>query len=95
MLPYLIKDVLQLVLRQCRALRVLNCSQVFGHSHSVLLAYWLHSLFGELLSHLRIIAKIRLCANDEAWYPGALMVHLREPFLPDVLERCRGLGLKA
>ena len=95
MLPYLIEDVLQLILRQCRALDVFNGSQVFGHSFSVFLANWLHPLFSQLLSDLRIITQIRLRADNEARYPGAMMVHLGEPFLPHVLERGWGCHAEA
>ena len=84
--PYLIEDVLQLVLRQCRALHVFNGPQVFGHSLSVFLTYWLHPLFSELLSHLRIIPKIRLGAHYEAWHPWTMVMHLRKPLLPNILE---------
>ena len=85
-LPYLIEDILQLVLRQCRALHVLDCSQVLRHTFSVLFAYWLHALFGQLFPYLWVIAKIGLRTNYEARYSRAVVMNFWEPFLSDVFE---------
>lgn len=85
-LPYLIKDILQLVLRQCRAFHVFDRSQVLGHTLSVLFAYRLHALFGQLFPYLWVIAKIGLRTNDEARYPRTMVMNFWEPFLSNVLE---------
>ena len=86
-IAYLIEDILQLVLRQRRAFHILDCSQVFRHTLSVLFAYWLHALFGQLLPYLRVIAKIGLRTHYEARYSWAMVMNLWEPLLSNVLER--------
>lgn len=40
----LVKDVLELVLGQGRALDVFDSSELLSHAVTVLLAHWLHSL---------------------------------------------------
>ena len=86
---YLIKDVFKFVLRQGRALNVLDGAQIFSHTLTVLLTHRLHSLFCQLLSHLRVITKIRLSTDDQAGNTRAVMMNLRKPFLANVLKRSR------
>ena len=84
---YLIEDILELVLRQRRALDVFDCPELLGHPLAVLLANRLHLLLGQLFPHTRVIAQIRLCADDQARHARAVVVDLREPFLAHVFER--------
>lgn len=93
--PYLIENIFQLVLRQCRAFHVLDCSQVFCHTFSVFFTYWLHALFGQLFPYLWVIAKIGLRTNYEAGYSRAMVVNFWEPFLTNVLERRWGCDTEA
>ena len=94
-IPYLIEDILQLVLRQRRALHILDRSQVFRHTFSVLFTYWLHALFGQLFPYLRVIAKIGLRTHYEARYSWAVVMNFWEPFLSNVLERRWGCDAEA
>jgi hypothetical protein len=82
----LVEDILQLVLRQRRALHVLDCSEFLRHALAVFLPNGLHLRLRQLLAHLRVVAEIGLCADDQAGDAGAVVVHFGEPFLADVLE---------
>ena len=92
---YLIENILQLVLRQRRALHVLDCSQIFGHALSVLFAYWLHPLFGQFFPYLWVLTQIGLRTNNEARYSRAMMMDFREPFLSNVLKGRGGCDTEA
>lgn len=83
---YLVKNILELVLRQSRALDVLNRTQLLCHAVAVFLTDGLHLLSGKLLPNARVVAQISLCTDDETGDTGAMVMHFREPFLPDVLE---------
>lgn len=82
----LIKHILQLKLRQSRALDVLDGAQVLGHALAVLFPHRLHLLLAKLLSHLRIVTQIRLGADDQTGHAGAVVVDLGEPLFSDVLK---------
>lgn len=84
---YLVKDILQFVLRQGRALHVLDRAELLGHPISILLTDWLHFLPGKLLTDTGVIAQIGLGADDETGDAGAVVVDFGEPFFPDVFER--------
>ena len=83
---HLIKNIFQLVLRQRRALDILDRPQLLGHPLPILSANRVHTLLQQLFLHLWIIAEIGLGADDEARYPRAMMVDFGEPFLADVLK---------
>lgn len=83
---YLVENVFELVLRQGTALDVLNRAQVLRHPLTILLPYRLHLLLRQLLPYAGVIPQIDLCPDDEAGDAGAVVVHLGEPFLPDVLK---------
>jgi hypothetical protein len=82
----LIEDILQLVLRQRRALHVLDRTKFLRHALAVLLPNGLHLRLRQLLAHLRVVTEIGLCADDQAGDAGAVVVDFGEPFLADVLE---------
>lgn len=84
--PYLVENILQLELRESRALNVLDSAKVLGHTLAILFPHRLHLLLAELLAHLRIIAQICLGANNEARHAGAVVVDLGEPLFSHVLE---------
>jgi hypothetical protein len=86
---YFIEHILQLELRESRALHVLDSAKVLGHALAIFFPHRLHLLLAKLLAHLRIVAQICLSANNEARYAGAVMVDLGEPFFSDVLETGR------
>jgi hypothetical protein len=86
---YLIKHVLQLELRQSRALHVLDSAKVLGHTLAVFFPHRLHLLLAKLIAHLLVLAQICLSANNEARDTRAVVVDLREPLFPYVLETCR------
>jgi hypothetical protein len=85
-LEYLIKHVLQLVLRQCAALHILDSSQLLGHPLSVLFSNWCHLLLHKLLPDTLIISQIGLRADNQAWDAWAVVMNFREPLLSDVFE---------
>lgn len=89
-LAYLVKDILQLVLRQSRALHIFNCTKLLGHPVTVLLANGLHLLASELLPNTGVVAQIGLGADNEAGHTGAVVVYLGEPLFPYVFEGGRG-----
>jgi len=87
--PHLIEHILQLELRQSRALNILDSAKILGHALAIFSPYRLHLLLAKLLAHLRIVTQIGLSANNETRYARAMVVDLREPFFPDVLETGR------
>jgi hypothetical protein len=86
-ISYLVKDVLQLVLRQSRTFDVLDGAELLSHAVTVLLADGLHLLAGQLVADVGVVAQISLGADDQAGDTGAVVVDFGEPFLADVLER--------
>jgi len=83
---YLIEHILQLELRESRALNILDSAKVLGHTLAILFPHRLHLLLAKLLAHLRVIAQICLGANNEARHAGAVVVDLGEPLFSHVLE---------
>lgn len=86
---YLVKHILQLELRECRALHVLDSAKVLGHALAVFFPHRLHLLLAKLLTDLRVVAQIGLGANNETRHARAVVVDLGEPLFPHVLETCR------
>lgn len=85
---YLIKHILELVLRQGTTLDVLHRAQLFSHPLTILLPHRLHLLLGQLVLDTRIVSQIDLCTNNKAGNTRAMVVNLWEPLLADVFERC-------
>ena len=83
---YLIKNILQLKLRQCTALDVLDSSEILGHAFTILSSNWLHFLLGQLFSNAGILTQIDLGTDNQARHAGAVVMHLGEPFFADVFE---------
>lgn len=83
---YLIKHVLELVLRQSRALDVLDRTEFACHSLAVLALYWRHSLLCQLIFYGVVLPQIHLCTHNQAWHPRTVVMHLGEPLFTDVLE---------
>lgn len=83
---YLVKNILELVLSQGRALDIFNRSQLLGHAISVFFANGRHLLTGKLFAYGGIVAKIGLRADDEARDTGAVVVDFGKPLFADVLE---------
>lgn len=86
-LAYLIKDILELVLRQRRALDVLDGTELSRHSLAVFLLYRGHPLLRQLVFYCVVFPQIYLCTDDEARHAWAVVVYFGKPFLADVLER--------
>lgn len=84
---HLVENVLQALLRQSRALNVLDGAQLAGQ----LLALLSHNRPllrpRELLHDAGIVAQIDLGSNDQAGHAGAVVVNFREPFFFDVFKR--------
>ena len=92
---YLVENVLQLVLCQGAALHILDGAEFLCHPLAVLLPYRRHLLLGQLVAHARVVPQIYLGADYEAGHTGAVVVDLREPLLPYVLERGRRCDAEA
>jgi hypothetical protein len=88
-IPYLIKHILELILRQGRALDVLDGAELLGHALARLSRYGPHLLPGKLLDDMGVVAQVDLRADDEARHARAVVVHFWEPLLAHVLERRR------
>jgi hypothetical protein len=83
---HLVKYILQLVLGQGAALDVADGAELLGHLLTVLLPHGAHLLLAQLLPHAGVVPQIRLRAHDQARHAGAVVMHLREPLFPHVLE---------
>ena len=83
---HLIKYVFELVLRQGRALHILDGIQLPRHPLTVLFPDRLHLLLAQLISYARVVSQIGLCTNDQTRNPGAVVVDFGKPLLSDVLE---------
>jgi hypothetical protein len=94
---YLVKDVLESLLGQGRALDVLDGTELSGHSFTVLSLDGLHLLLTELAEDgvLLVVAlllrwaQIELGTDNQARDTGAVVVDFGEPLLADVLEGSR------
>jgi hypothetical protein len=87
---YLVKHILELVLRQRTAFDVFNRAEVLRHTLAVLSADRGHLLLSKLLSDTGVISQIDLSTDNQAGDAWAVVVDLGEPFLADVFERRRG-----
>lgn len=87
---YLVKHILQLVLCQGTTLDVLDGAQLLCHPLAIFLPHRLHLLLRQLVLDAGIISQIDLRADYETGDAGTVVVYLGEPFLANVLERCRG-----
>ena len=96
-MTYLVKDVLESLLGQGRALDVLDSTELSGHSLTVLSLNWLHLLFTKLAENgvLLVVAlllrwaQIELGTDNQARDARAVVVDFREPLFANVLERSR------
>lgn len=86
--PYLIENILELVLCQGRALDVLNGAKLSCHPLSVFPLDRRHPLFRQLVLDSIVFSQIDLCTNNQAWHARAVVVNFREPLLAYVFERC-------
>lgn len=84
---YLVKNILQLVLRQSTALDVFHRAQLLSHPLTILPPYRRHLLFGQFLSDTGVISQIDLGTNNEARNTRAVVVDFGKPLLADVFER--------
>lgn len=85
-LTYLIKDILQTLLRQCRTFHILDSSEFPSESLSLLWSNGSLLLPCKFLYYLVVISQIDLCADNEAGDTRTMMVDLGEPLLLDVLK---------
>lgn len=84
-----VKDILELELRQGRALHVLDGTQLLCHLLAVFFPYGRHLLLCKLLADILIISQICLSTNYQAWHAWTVVVDFRKPLFPYVLKRCR------
>jgi hypothetical protein len=83
---HLIKNILQLILRQRRALHILNSTQLLRHPLAILPPNRAHLLLRQLIAHAGVVAQIGLGADDEAGDAWAVVVDFWEPLFAHVLE---------
>lgn len=83
---YLVKHILQLILRKSTAFDVLNSAEILGHTLAVFPSHGCHLLLGQLFPYALIIAQIDLGADNEARDAGAMVVDLGEPLLANVFK---------
>lgn len=85
----LIKYILEALLRECRALDVLDRTQLPRQPLTRLKGHRPLLLPSKLFGDSWVIAEIDLCADDQARHTGAVVVYLGEPLFLDVLKGCR------
>ena len=83
---YLVKHVLELILRQRRAFDILDCAKILRHLLAVLPLDGCHPLLCQLVFYRVVFPEIHLRADYQARHAGAMVMHLGEPFLADVLK---------
>jgi hypothetical protein len=84
---YLVKDVLETLLRQRRTLDVLNRTELACETVTRLRRHRSLLLACKLVHYLRVVTQIDLGADYEARHTGAMVPDLGEPLLLDVLKR--------
>jgi hypothetical protein len=88
-ITYLIEHVFEFILRQRRALDVLDSPELLGHSLPRFSRNRLHLLLGEFVPYAQVVSQVHLGADDKAWHAGTVVMHFREPLFADVFKRCR------
>lgn len=93
---YLVKDVLESLLGQGRALDVLDSTELSGHSLTILSLDRLHLLLAKLAEYGVLVvtlllrwAQIELGTDNQARDARAVVVDFGEPLLADVLKGSR------
>ena len=82
----LIKDVLQSLLGQGRALKVLGSSNLLGEPQSLLVGNGVCSLLVELLQSSGVVPQVNLGADEDHGGAWGVVADLRVPLVLDVLE---------
>lgn len=83
---HLIEHILELILRQGRALDILDSAQLLSHPLAILPPNRAHLLLAQLLLDALVVAQIGLGADDQAGHARAVVVDLWEPLFAHVLE---------
>ena len=91
----LVKDVLEALLRQGRALDVLDGAELTREPLARVVLDGPLLLPGELLADGGVLSQVDLGADNQAGHARAVVVDLGEPLLLDVLERCRARDREA
>jgi hypothetical protein len=91
----LVKDVLEALLRQSRALDVLDGAELTREPLARVMLDGPLLLPGELLADGGVLSQVDLGADNQAGHARAVVVDLGEPLLLDVLERCRARDREA
>jgi hypothetical protein len=84
---HLVKHILQPLLREGRALDVLDSAELLCEALTLFRANRTLPLPGELLNDLGVVSQVYLCTDDQAGDTGAMMVDLWEPLFLDVFKR--------
>ena len=75
----LIKDTLQIPLRQRGALQILDGADLLGDLDRLLVLYGGHFALAELLTHFRIVAEVEFGADEDDRDAGGVVFDFREP----------------
>jgi hypothetical protein len=75
----LVKDTLEVSLRQSRALKVLVRLNLLGTSEGLLVRHWLHALLAQRLESRGVLPQIQLSADQDDGDVWGMMVDLRVP----------------
>lgn len=92
---YLVKHVLQTLLRQSRTLHIFHRPKFPCKPFSQLTRYGSLLLSSKFLNDLTVVPQINLRAHDEARHTRTVMVYLWEPLFLDVFKGGRRSDTKA
>lgn len=78
-LDRLVEHALQIPLRECGALEILDRADLLGHLHGLLVLYGRHLALTELLTHFRIVAEVEFGADEDDRDARGVVFDFREP----------------
>lgn len=85
----LVKDTLQVSLREGRTFQILVCTNLLGHREGLFVRYRLHSLLPQGFHRSSVFSQIQLRAHQNDGNVGRMMLNLGEPFRFHIVERRR------
>jgi hypothetical protein len=75
----LVKDTLQIPLRERGALQILDGADLLGDLHRLLVLYGRHFALAQLLTHFGIVAEVEFGADEDDRDPGGVVLDFGEP----------------
>ena len=77
----LIKNTLQIPLRQRGALQILDRADLLGDLHGLFVLDGRHFALAQLLAHFRVVAQVELGADEDDGDAGGVVLDFGEPLL--------------